>query len=187
MKLKKSNLPHDNSQNDEVRVVIKENEYAGVVTKLAEDSDDALDEALEAVIADEASTVKKVRKKKTKEFYVNEKEFEDALRNYYDTDVLSSALADMIRKMINGLAHRPNFINYTFRDDASGDALVNIMAALKKRKYKFGKSKPFSYFNAIAWNCWRNRIKREARQRNALAAYQEEVYGVSLNDAQSDE
>jgi hypothetical protein len=120
------------------------------------------------------------RKKKTKEFYVNEAEFEGALRKFYETDVISNELADMIHKMVNGLAHRPNFINYTFRDEASGDALVNIMQALRKRKFVFGNSKPFSYFNAIAWNCWRNRIKREARRRTALAAYQDEVYGELL-------
>lgn len=123
------------------------------------------------------ATPKPKRVKKPKEFYVNEAEFERELRNFYDTDVISPALADMIHKMLNGLAHRPNFINYTFRDEATGDALVNIMAALRDRKFKFGGSKPFSYFNAIAWNCWRNRIKREARRRHALAAYQEEVYG----------
>lgn len=126
------------------------------------------------------------RKKKSKEFYVNEKEFTEELRKYYETDVISPVLADMIRKMINGLAHRPNFINYTFRDEACGDALVNIMTALKKRKFKFGQSNPFSYFNTIAWNCWRNRIKKEARQRHALAAYQEEVYGIIEGPQQTD-
>ena len=117
------------------------------------------------------------KKKRTKEFYVDEKEFNDELLKYYNTNLLTEKLMDMIRKMLNGLAHRPNFINYTFRDEAVGDGLVNIMAALHKKKFKFeaGK-KPFSYFNAIAWNCWRNRIKREARQRNAISAYQDEVY-----------
>lgn len=141
--------------------------------------DDLEDLAIDEPLDD--GPVVKVKKKKTKEFYVNEKEFEDALRSYYDTNIMKTELIDMIRKMINGLAHRPNFINYTFRDEATGDALVNIMAALHKKKYKFGGSKPFSYFNAIAWNCWRNRIKKEARQRHALAAFQEESYGEMVH------
>ncbi len=173
MKLKKLNTQPESSPSD----VFADNDPLEDVqdNQPIEDEENPLDEAINAEPA-----VKLPKKKKSKEFYVNEKDFEDTLRKYYDTDILSPELADMIRKMINGLAHRPNFINYTFRDEACGDALVNIMAALKKRKYKFGKSKPFSYFNAIAWNCWRNRIKREARQRNALAAYQDEVYGASI-------
>lgn len=159
MPQKKSNTPSKSSANDDIELHDPNAEEV-----------DAIDAAI-----DDSPAPKK--KKKTKEFYVDEKEFEDELRNYYVTNELSVKLVDMIRKMINGLAHRPNFINYTFRDEATGDALVNIMAALHKKKFKFeaGK-KPFSYFNAIAWNCWRNRIKREARQRHALAAYQEEVY-----------
>jgi hypothetical protein len=174
MKLKKLNTLPENLQSEVVDDPI-DNSPDEPIQDINQ-CEDPFEDAVEA-----ESTIKPViKKKKSKEFYVSEKDFEEALHKYYDTDILSPSLADMIRKMINGLAHRPNFINYTFRDEACGDALVNIMAALKKRKYKFGKSKPFSYFNAIAWNCWRNRIKREARQRNALAAYQDEVYGASI-------
>lgn len=160
MPQKKLNTPSKSSQSDDIELHDPNAEEV-----------DAIDAALE-------DTGPKKKKKKTKEFYVDEKEFDSELRNYYTTNELSVKLVDMIRKMINGLAHRPNFINYTFRDEATGDALVNIMAALHKKKFKFeANKKPFSYFNAIAWNCWRNRIKREARQRNALAAYQDEIYG----------
>lgn len=117
--------------------------------------------------------------KAKKQFYVNPKEFTDELQNYYRTDIITDNLALMIRNIAYGLAHAPNFINYTFKEEAIGDSLINMFSALKQKKYKFDKGfNPFSYFNSIAFNCWRSRIKKEKRMRDTLAAYQEEVYSV---------
>jgi DNA-directed RNA polymerase specialized sigma24 family protein len=85
----------------------------------------------------------------------------------------------MIKNIAYGLAHASNFINYTFKEDAIGDSLINMFNALKQKKYNFNKgSNPFSYFNSISFNCWRSRIKKEKRMRDTLAAYQEEVYSI---------
>jgi hypothetical protein len=117
--------------------------------------------------------------KAKKQYYVNPKEFTDELQRYYDTDIMTDELALMIRNIAYGLAHASNFINYTFKEDAIGDSLINMFSALKQKKYKFDKGfNPFSYFNSIAFNCWRSRIKKEKRMRDTLAAYQEEVYSV---------
>ena len=136
-------------------------------------------QAVEAV-----ESVKKVKvlspvAKAKKEFYVNPKEFTDELQKYYETDIITDNLALMIRNIAYGLAHASNFINYTFKEEAIGDSLINMFSALKQKKYKFDKGfNPFSYFNSIAFNCWRSRIKKEKRMRDTLAAYQEEVYSV---------
>lgn len=136
-------------------------------------------QAVEAV-----EPVKKVKvlspvAKAKKEFYVNPKEFTDELQKYYETDIITDNLALMIRNIAYGLAHASNFINYTFKEEAIGDSLINMFSALKQKKYKFDKGfNPFSYFNSIAFNCWRSRIKKEKRMRDTLAAYQEEVYSV---------
>ena len=117
--------------------------------------------------------------KAKKEFYVNPKEFTDELQKYYETDIITDNLALMIRNIAYGLAHASNFINYTFKEEAIGDSLIKMFSALKQKKYKFDKGfNPFSYFNSIAFNCWRSRIKKEKRMRDTLAAYQEEVYSV---------
>lgn len=114
-----------------------------------------------------------------KEYYVNPKEFSDELRIYYENGIISDKLALMIRNIAYGLAHASNFINYTFKEEAIGDSLINMFNALKDKKYKFDKGfNPFSYFNSIAFNCWRSRIKKEKRARDTLAAYQEEVYSI---------
>lgn len=117
--------------------------------------------------------------KAKKIYYVNPKEFTEELRRYYETNVISDELAIMIRNIAYGLAHASNFINYTFKEEAIGDSLINMFNALKEKKYNFDKGfNPFSYFNSIAFNCWRSRIKKEKRMRDTLAAYQEEVYSV---------
>ena len=117
--------------------------------------------------------------KAKKEYYVSPADFTAELRKYYETDVITNELALMIKNIAYGLAHASNFINYTFKEDAIGDSLINMFNALKQKKYNFDKgSNPFSYFNSISFNCWRSRIKKEKRMRDTLAAYQEEVYSV---------
>jgi hypothetical protein len=112
-------------------------------------------------------------------YYVNPKEFTDELKMYYETNVITDKLALMIKNIAYGLAHAPNFINYTFKEEAIGDSLINMFNAIKEKKYKFDRGfNPFSYFNSIAFNCWRSRIKKEKRMRDTLAAYQEEVYSI---------
>ena len=117
--------------------------------------------------------------KAKKIYYVSPAEFTAELRKYYETNIMSDNLALMIRNIAYGLAHASNFINYTFKEEAIGDSLINMFNALKDKKYNFDKGfNPFSYFNSIAFNCWRSRIKKEKRMRDTLAAYQEEVYSV---------
>jgi hypothetical protein len=114
-----------------------------------------------------------------KVYYVNPQEFTDELKKYYETDIITDKLALMIKNIAYGLAHAPNFINYTFREEAIGDCLINMFNAIKKKKYNFNLGyNPFSYFNSISFNCWRSRIKKEKRMRDTLAAYQEEMYSI---------
>jgi hypothetical protein len=122
---------------------------------------------------------KEFKPKQKKEYYVNPKEFTEELQQYYECNIITDNLAMMIKNIAYGLAHAPNFINYTFKEDAIGDSLINMFNALRDKKYKFDRGfNPFSYFNSISFNCWRSRIKKEKRMRDTLAAYQEEVYSV---------
>jgi hypothetical protein len=117
--------------------------------------------------------------KAKKVYYVSPADFTAELKKYYETDIITDALAIMIKNIAYGLAHASNFINYTFKEDAIGDSLINMFNALKQKKYSFERSSnPFSYFNSISFNCWRSRIKKEKRMRDTLVAYQEEVYSV---------
>lgn len=110
------------------------------------------------------------------QFYVEPKEFDDAIMEYYKTEIISDVLAHMINKIAHKLSYAPNFINYTYRDEMVGDAIVRMMKALIAKKYTHNKgSNPFSYFTKIAFNAFRNRIKKEKYTYEVLQKYQEEV------------
>lgn len=125
----------------------------------------------------------KRKKKKTvvktdkKENYVNEAEFKDEIQKFYTSDKMTEALGVMIYKIANGLSHRPNFINYSFRDEMVNDALVNMLRALNNKKFDLNKGyNPFSYFTCIAFHTFCTRIKKEKKHRDAVQAFQEEYY-----------
>jgi hypothetical protein len=124
-----------------------------------------------------STSLKKKFKRVNKEYYVNPVEFLDEIKEFYQSDFITDKLAIMIKNIAYGLAHAPNFINYTFREDAVGDSMIAMFEALRKKKFNADSgNSAFAYFTTIAFNCWRNRIKTEAKERNALLLFQEEVY-----------
>ncbi len=101
-------------------------------------------------------------KEKKAEYYIEPKVFKASLRKYYDSDILTDDLAENIKKIAYGLSYNSSFINYSYKDDMIGDALIKMYSALKYKKYKFeNNSNPFSYFTTIAYHAFINRIKKE--------------------------
>lgn len=110
------------------------------------------------------------------QFYVEPKEFDECIISYYNSGTITDKLATMISKIAHKLSYAPNFINYTYRDEMVGDAVVRMMKALIAKKYTHKKgSNPFSYFTKIAFNAFRNRIKKEKYAHDTLQKYQEEI------------
>lgn len=61
------------------------------------------------------------------------------------------------------LATRPNFANYTFKDEMIGDGVENCM--LYFGNFNTRKSKnPFAYFTQIIYNAFIRRIQKERKQ-----------------------
>jgi len=127
--------------------------------------------------------VKKRRKRTSKEnkpYYVNPKEFLELIRQYYDDDTdkkLESQLGEAIYKIATGLSFAPNFINYSYKDDMVGDAIVKMYSALKNKKYNIESgNNPFSYFTTIAFHAFINRIKKEKKHRDMINEYQESIF-----------
>ena len=88
---------------------------------------------------------------KEKVHYVNSKEFEEEIQKFYNTEFISIKLGDSINKIAHGLSFAPNFINYSYKDDMIGDAIVKMVSALKNKKFKLNSGfSPFSYFTTIA-------------------------------------
>jgi len=127
-------------------------------------------------IADEVEAPKKI-KPKDKVHYVNSREFEDEIRNYYKTDVMTDKLCESINKIANGLSYAPNFLNYSYKEDMVGDAVVKMYSALKNKKFKIDCGfSPFSYFTTIAFHAFINRIKKEKKHHEAINEYRDKVY-----------
>jgi DNA-directed RNA polymerase specialized sigma24 family protein len=119
-------------------------------------------------------------KKKKSEYYVNGKEFKEQIVLFYADEENMTLLNDLsksIVKIAQGLSYAPNFINYSYRDDMVGDAIVKMFSALRNKKFNTESGhNPFSYFTTIAFHAFINRIKKEKKQRDTISQYQEAVY-----------
>ena len=71
-----------------------------------------------------------------KEHYINPEEFKDEIVTYYNTGVFSRDVGESICKIAKRLAFASNFINYTYRDDMVGDAIVRMTEALISKKIR---------------------------------------------------
>jgi hypothetical protein len=144
------------------------------------------EEKIETIEANTVEVIapKKMRKKSRaseREHYVNSKEFEERIRGYYTTGGIPDELAESINKIAQGLSFAPNFINYSYKDDMVGDAIVKMFSALKNKKFKLDSGfSPFSYFTTIAFHAFINRIKKEKKYHEAVNEYKEKVYTDSM-------
>jgi DNA-directed RNA polymerase specialized sigma24 family protein len=120
------------------------------------------------------------------DYYISPKEFKDSLKRFYDSDILTNDLAENVKKIAYGLSYNSNFINYTYKDDMVGDALIKMYSALSRKKYSFDtESNPFSYFTTIAFNAFINRIKKEKRHHEAEKNYREKLYEDIMTDPEN--
>lgn len=116
-------------------------------------------------------------KPKEKVHYVNGKEFEEEIRAYYKSGFVTQKLGESLTKIANGLSYAPNFINYSYKDDMIGDAIVKMFSALRNKKFRLDTGfSPFSYFTTIAFHAFINRIKKENKHHEVLNEYRDKVY-----------
>jgi cobalamin biosynthesis protein CobT len=148
-----------------------------------EDEDEEDEEEYEEVIDSKPKTKVGGKPLASKErFYVEPKEFDDEIVKYYETDIISDNLAQMVSKIAHKLSYASNFVNYTYREEMVGDGVVRMFKALTSKKYDREKgTNPFSYFTRIAFNAFRNRIKKEKHMRAVHEKYQEELLMFSSN------
>jgi len=112
--------------------------------------------------------------KKKKVHYVNNKEFLEAiverkqhLKEAEESDLpkpqVSNYLGECILKIANHLSYRPNFINYTYRDEMISDGIENSLQYIDNFDPEKSKN-PFSYFTQIIYFAFIRRITREKKQ-----------------------
>lgn len=112
--------------------------------------------------------------KAKKEHYVNNKEFLAAMTVYRksvikaerekkDKPPVSDYIGSCFLKIANHLSYRPNFINYTFRDDMVSDGIENCLQYLDNFN-PAKSSNPFAYFTQIIYYAFIRRIQKEKKQ-----------------------
>jgi DNA-directed RNA polymerase specialized sigma24 family protein len=129
----------------------------------------------------------KIKKKKTIEFYVDPEEFSNQIVEFYNTGIMTDGLGDAIYNIAYRMGFRPRFINYTYKEDMIGDAMLKMVLALKNKNFDPKKGNAFSYFSKITWHAFFNRIKKEKKSREIVTSYQEEVYNTLVNTGYVDD
>jgi DNA-directed RNA polymerase specialized sigma24 family protein len=96
---------------------------------------------------------------------------------------MTEDLGVYIKKIATGLSFLPSFINYTYKEDMIGDALVKMYNAVQNKKYDFSTgSNPFSYFTTIAFHAFINRIKKEKKHHDTINEYKSQMYQSMMTD-----
>ena len=111
---------------------------------------------------------------KKKVHYVNNKEFLAAIverkqhiKEAEESDLpkpqVSNYLGECILKIANHLSYRPNFINYTYRDEMISDGIENSLQYIDNFDPEKSKN-PFAYFTQIIYFAFIRRITKEKKQ-----------------------
>ena len=113
-------------------------------------------------------------KPKQKPHYVNNKDFLEAMKGWKDKckdaeelgepqPPVTNYIGECFLKIANHLSYRPNFINYTYRDEMISDGIENCLQYCGNFNPEKSKN-PFAYFTQIIYYAFIRRIQREKKQ-----------------------
>ena len=106
--------------------------------------------------------------------YVSNLEFYQAMKDYKQSCIeaqqkglpkppIPRYIGECLTKIANKLSYRPNFINYSYRDEMIADGLENCITYFDN--FNPDKSNnPFSYFTQIIYYAFLRRIQKEKKQ-----------------------
>ena len=106
--------------------------------------------------------------------YVNNKEFLEAMVAWKDLCVeaekegksqppITNYIGECFVKIANHLSYKPNFINYTYRDEMISDGIENCLQYVANFNPEKSKN-PFAYFTQIIYYAFIRRIQKEKKQ-----------------------
>ncbi len=112
-------------------------------------------------------------KKKT-EYYVNNKEFLEAITVYRNAVIkareaedprprVPNYIGECFLKIATHLSYKPNFVNYMFREDMICDGIENCLQYIDNFD-PTKSSNPFAYFTQIIYYAFLRRIQKEKKQ-----------------------
>lgn len=112
--------------------------------------------------------------KKKPVHYVNNADFLEAIKKHQKAvaeaescgdpkPIIPNYLGECILKIATKLANRPNFINYSYKDDMILDGIENCIMYFDNFNPE-KSSNPFSYFTQIIYYAFLRRIEKEKKQ-----------------------
>lgn len=115
-------------------------------------------------------------------------EIEKALTEGQEEPPIPRYIAECMIKICTRLSYRPNFVNYSYRDEMVADGIENCVR--KAKKFNPAKSEnPFSYITTIAYHTFIHRIgveKNQAAIKGRLISEIDMSELVNLQDHDSD-
>ena len=105
--------------------------------------------------------------------YINNHDFLDALIAYRRDSVMAKRrkqimpripefIGECFLKIATHLSYKPNFVNYTFREDMISDGIENCLVYMHNFNPKKSKN-PFGYFTSVIFYAFVRRIQRERK------------------------
>jgi len=121
----------------------------------------------------------KTSKAKLKPHYVDNKKFLHAMTEYRSlleiaekkkrkAPQITNYIGECFLKIANHLSYRPNFINYTYRDDMISDGIENCLQYMSNFD-PHKSNNPFAYFTQIIYYAFIRRIQKEKKQQDVKA------------------
>ncbi len=109
--------------------------------------------------------------KRQKHNYVDNKKFLAEMIKYRESVINSSEedrprvpyyIGDCIMKIATHLSYKPNFVNYTFREEMISDGVENCLQYIDNFNPEKSKN-PFAYFTQIIYFAFLRRIQKEKK------------------------
>lgn len=124
-------------------------------------------------------------KKAKEQYYVDPEKFKKAIIDYYESGICDDYLGGCLNKIAEGLGYNGKFINYSYKEEMIGDALIKMFSALKRKKFDVStETSPFGYFTTIAFHAFINRIKKEKKHHDTLVEYRQRKYEDELSSSE---
>ena len=113
-------------------------------------------------------------KRKKTEHYVDNKKFLEEMKKYRKKVLsarnrnrkdppISDYIGECFLKIANHLSYRPNFINYTYKEDMISDGIENCLTYVANFDPEKSNN-PFAYFTQIIYYAFIRRIQKEKKQ-----------------------
>ena len=129
--------------------------------------------------------------------YVNNKEFlqamvewgekcNEAIENGKSQPPVTNYIGECFLKIATHLSYRPNFINYTYRDEMISDGIENCLQYVKNFNPE-KSSNPFAYFTQIIYYAFLRRIQKEKKQSHVKNKMLEKAEVVSFTTMEHDD